>query len=131
MSVEPYKQGGLPEPFQLWLDRFSGQTRTAAWISPVLINSWVDFGAGFQTARYRKNLIDEVFLEGVISTGTATPGTVLFNLGVGYRPNATLRFTTQSGGALAIIDIESNGNVSIFAGTNTSLSLSGIVFHAS
>ena len=46
-------------------------------------NSWVNYGSGYETARYRK-IGNQVFIEGLVANGTA--GSSVFTLPVGYRP---------------------------------------------
>lgn len=49
--------------------------------------------------KYRKNMSNEVILQGIATGGTVTPGTVIFNLPEGYRPSETVIFpiTTSDG----------------------------------
>ena len=87
------------------------------WTAPSLLNSWVNYAAGYQAARYRKDSNGIVHIEGTIKTGTTTAGTVLFALPAAYRPPANLIFAgmtyTGGGGAMGAfrLDVESGGNV--------------------
>jgi hypothetical protein len=80
------------------------------WIAPTLLNSWVDYGGGSQTARYRK-LNGLVYVEGRIKNGTAVD---VCTLPVGYRPAAILAFATNTGtgaGAFAKLDVLADGTI--------------------
>lgn len=105
-----------------------------AWQTPTLLNSWQNYGGAYDTSGYIKDPFGIVHLKGLIRFGTATIGTVLFTLPAGYRPGATLIFTSAgfdgTSPAASRIDISSNGNVAIHHGTNDYLSLSGISFRA-
>lgn len=81
------------------------------WIAATLQNGWGQFGSGHQAARFRRTVDGTVFVEGLISGGTITPGTVLFNLPVGYRPAAKLRIAQVDSNGVMGFDVEPNGNV--------------------
>lgn len=101
------------------------------WIAPTLLNSWVNYGAPYNTAAYMRTDDGLVLLRGAIKSGTTTAGTVLFTLPVGFRPaGGTAEFVSVSNGAIAQIDVETDGDVVIRVGGNTRLSLDGIVFAA-
>jgi hypothetical protein len=81
-----------------------------AWIAPTLLNSWVNVGAGFATAGYRKTPWGEVQCRRLLKDGTMTNGTVLFNLPVGYRPSASQYFTGLQGNNTACrLTVEAGG----------------------
>lgn len=101
-----------------------------AWVAPTLLNSWVNYGGGYNSAGYFKDSHDVVHLRGMIKDGTATSGTTLFTLPVGYRPTARELFNVQSNGALGRIDVLSTGSVQILTGSNVWISLDGISFKA-
>lgn len=98
------------------------------WIAPTLVNSWINYGAPYDVAGYRKDSFGFVHLKGLIKSGTATAGTVLFTLPAGYRPGATGLFDAQSNGSLGRVDVNSSGQVTIQVGTNAWISLNGITF---
>jgi hypothetical protein len=118
---------------QLWL--VTGKTHTteingtpvpltgSAWITPTFINSWANFGSGFEAAGYLKDPFGFVHLKGVITGGSA--GTVAFVLPAGFRPGAT---TDNTSIASSFIQISTGGNVLVAGGTTSSLS--GITFLA-
>lgn len=130
MALDPYRQGGLPEPFQSWLDRFVSLTTLGVWSLPTLLNSWSDYGSGYRGARFRISTVNEVQIQGMVASGTTTTGTAIFTLPTGYRPVETLRFNVVSNGVIGIVDVQSDGDVAIIAGSATYLNLTGIAFHA-
>ena len=100
--------------------------------TPTLLNSWVDYGSGYESASYWKDKCDVVHLSGLVKSGTTTDGTAIFTLPEGYRPRASEKFITVSLNAICVIDIYSSGNVTIRTGADSGwLSLSGISFRAS
>jgi len=98
--------------------------------NPAFQNSWANFGAPHDTAAYYKDNWGRVHFKGVIASGTATAGTVMFTLPEEYRPYNTLVFATISNSALAEINVQSDGDVTIEVGSNVDLSLDGISFRA-
>jgi hypothetical protein len=102
-----------------------------AWIAPTLLNGWVNYGAPYDNAGYRKEPAGLVRLRGVIKNGTIANGTVLFNLPVGYRPSAQRSIPSYQGGADDAIRLEvaTNGDVSATGlANNFNLLLDGVVF---
>lgn len=63
-----------------------GAPAATAWAAPVLSGTWVNFGGGLQTVRYRK-VNGEVHVEGTVRNGV--DGTAIFTLPVGFRPSGT------------------------------------------
>lgn len=100
-----------------------------------LLNSWVEQTSA-DTPTFSKDLSGNVIIEGTIKNGTATPGTQLFQLPVGFRPRAgtVKRFNAYSvggGGAeFGYFQIDSAGFVTIEDGGNVVFVLSGAVFRA-
>ena len=85
-----------------------------SWTAPTLLNSWVNFGSPFQTARYRKDASGIVHVQGLIKDGTATDGTTLFTLPAGYRPDAQLIFMCgQFDNVYGRIDVHADGTVDL------------------
>lgn len=87
---------------------------TTAWTAfPFGVASWVDFNAAggtYQIAQYRKhNGIVEV--RGLIKNGTATGGTVIGTLPVGFRPLKQRVFSTPSNFAAGSVEVKANGEV--------------------
>jgi hypothetical protein len=102
----------------------------SAWVAPALINSWANFGGGFETAGYLKDPIGFVHLKGLIVSGATS--TVAFVLPAGFRPGATTDHPANSGdGANAgRAMIAANGNVTITFAAGVGVGLSGITFLA-
>ncbi|MEY2512003.1 MAG: hypothetical protein QOE26_2766 [Verrucomicrobiota bacterium] len=100
-----------------------------AWNNPTFSNGWTDAGSGNQTTGYRKER-GRVYLRGVVSGGTNTTGTIIFNLAAGYRPSAYEIFRADAVGSGAGVKIGTNGNVVIDTpgSSNAYLSLCGISF---
>lgn len=103
------------------------------WSNVTFQNSWVNFGAPFQTVQYYKDATGRVYLRGLAKSGTLN--TVLFTLPAGYRPPNRLMFSMIIGSATTYaagrVDIESTGLVSqqgAAAGFNSYISLDGISF---
>lgn len=98
------------------------------WLTPTLLNSWSNFGSGFQAARYRRVGTGQVEIQGLVTGGTGPVSTV-FTLPAGFRPAATLIFATIANNAVARIDVEADGDVRwALGGTNAFLSLN-CTFH--
>lgn len=98
------------------------------WIAPTLLNGWVNFGGGYNTAGYRK-IGKLVEIRGLVMNGNVT--LPIFALPAGYIPvDGTKIMTVLSANALARIDIDHfDGDVIPGAGvTNTWVSLDGISF---
>jgi len=108
--------------------QITGIISPEVWVAPTLLNSWINFGAGFAVAGYYKDGSGIVRLKGLIGSGTTTVGTALFTLPVGYRPSEAMIFVANSGGTIAEVRVETNGNVAIHIGTNTFLSLQTVAF---
>jgi hypothetical protein len=109
---------------------FKAAITPTAFIAPVLLASWINFGAPAEAAGHRKTPWGEVQLRGTIKGGTTTNGTVLFNLPAGYRPANERRFPAMQGGAsVCLIYVSSNGDVLINGLTNNAyLSLDSVRF---
>ncbi len=72
--------GPLPDPYPV---------EDSGWITPTLLNGWVNAGGGQNPVGYRK-IGDQVFLRGFFGGGTLN--TAIFVLPAGFRP--PLRFNT-------------------------------------
>lgn len=80
-----------------------------------LQNSWVAYGAPYNTPGYRITMDGLVYLTGVIKSGTTGSGTLLFTLPEGYRPSATKIFTLAKAGGAGVweVEIASNGEAQV------------------
>lgn len=107
----------------------SGKLLQESKIAPSLLNNWQNYGGAYESAAYWKDKCNVVHISGMVKGGTIADGTVIFTLPSGYRPRSPEKFITVSVNAICIIDIYTNGSVTIRAGANASwLSLSGISF---
>lgn len=82
------------------------------WATPTLQNGWSSIGSGYVAARYRR-LNGIVYVQGTISGGTTTDGTVLFNLPAGFRPSASAQYPVAAGSSSGTmrVEVQSSGNV--------------------
>lgn len=107
---------------------------TTTWSTPALAASWVKYSTtpGYNTAQYTKNADGVVSLRGLIKSGTATSGTVIFTLPAGYRPSTNIICSqVSSPDSFARVDISSVGQVILREGvSNGWLSLAGCDFLA-
>lgn len=97
------------------------------WQAPALVNSWVNFGSGYQDAGYYKDQFGIVRLRGMIMSGTV--GAACFVLPVGYRPAARVLLSTISNGAAGRVDVYTTGEVApISPSANAWVSLENLSF---
>lgn len=90
-----------------WKDM--GAIPPSGWVNATLNSPWVNYGGGWQPARYMKDGSGTVFIEGLVAGG-AGPGTI-FTLPAGYRPAQSLIFSTVANNSFARIDVSSTGTV--------------------
>lgn len=102
---------------------------TPSWTSVTFQNSWNNIGGANATVQYTK-ISGVVYLKGMASGGTATAGTIVFNLPAGYRPAAYRNFAVISNNAFGYISIAPNGDVAIQVGVSGSLAFDNISFPA-
>jgi hypothetical protein len=102
--------------------------RAGDWIAPTLLNSWVNFGGGFNNAGYYKDPFGVVRLRGMVKSGVV--GNAVFNLPAGYRPANEELFVAISNGALGRVDVYPSGDVGATSGSNAWFSLDGLTFRA-
>ena len=89
-----------------------------SWISPTLLNGWVNAGSGGATAQYRKDANGMVHIKGYIGGGTTTLGTSIFTLPSGFRPSEALGYAQTCGTSynqVASIGINTSGSVYILS----------------
>lgn len=102
------------------------------WFDFKLENSWEKYGTTYSTPGFTKSKSGRVFLKGMIKSqvaADATSGKLIAKLPEGYRPEGTLPFQVlTSPNAAARIDVKANGDVIIYAGTNTWMSMDNISF---
>jgi hypothetical protein len=96
------------------------------WISPTLLNAWLNFGGTYANVGYVKDDLGYVHLRGLIKSGTlAQPA---FILPAGFRPEKDILIATTSNGAFGQLSIRTDGQVFIESGSNVNFSLENIVF---
>jgi len=110
---------------------------TPAWITPTLLNGWVNVSSStFTSARYRLNG-DRVEVEGLVGGGAYS--VAIFTLPAGYRPSKNFVFTCFGSGANGAIgafrvDVQPDGTVLVQAaaagttGPPSYMTLTGIQF---
>lgn len=96
------------------LDSMAGPP--SAWTAPTLLNSWANYGGGYQTPEYRK-IGDIVYLRGIIGGGTLS--SQAFTLPTGHRPPLQVQFGKIGSSTISYIEITTAGAVTCFGGTNT------------
>lgn len=103
-----------------------------AWITPTLLNGWVNFddGVSYTTCAYMKSTIGFVTLKGMLKSGSVGMGTPAFTLPVEYRPSKRLKYPVVCNGAFGEVDINVNGDVGIIFGNNAYVNLDSITFRA-
>lgn len=79
----------------------------AVWANPTFYNTWANYGAGAQSARYSK-VNGIVSIEGAIKDGTAS--TAAFTMPAGFRPAADLVFPAAFAGSVGSMAILTNGD---------------------
>jgi tetrahydromethanopterin S-methyltransferase subunit B len=97
-------------------------------IAPILLNSWVNNGGGYNDAGYYKDAFGVVHLRGLIKDGTVTASAFL--LPSDCRPKTQEAFATMANDAFARVDVLADGNVTPKVGSNAFFSLDGITFKA-
>lgn len=106
-------------------------TLGAGWfaLSTYFGTDWVNYNAGYQTARFRK-FGDLVVVEGLVSLSAGTVATVA-TLPSGYRPTSgQIMFAQQASTGVIRIDVTTGGAINVVGGATTGmwLSLTGISF---
>lgn len=103
-----------------------GTITQESWTAPSLLNSWADYGGGYNPAGYFKDSLGIVHLRGLVKDGTI--GQAIFTLPAGYRPATGEVFVVISNAALGRADVIAAGNVVATTGNNAWFSLDGITF---
>src|SRR4030043_611430 len=95
----------------------------------VLSNGWIYYGAPYNTVAYFRDKNGIVHLKGVVKNGAFN--VAVFILPLGYRPVSTeYQGTIGYSATPSRIFIGANGNVTIFDGNASGISLDGITFRA-
>ena len=105
------------------------RTPAQVWITPTLLNSWVNYDAGVEThAAYRIDDDGMVHVKGLVKTGT--PPAVIFTLPVGYRPPGHIVFSTVSNESFGVLRVLSDGSITPSVGSATWFSIGEVAFTA-
>lgn len=89
----------------------------SGWLYPTFQNGWVDYDSTYGYTRYRK-INNVVYIEGLIKNGTISTSLPCFTLPVGYRPAHRLLTSTFSNNAIGRLDVDTNGYVIPYSGSN-------------
>jgi len=100
-----------------------------AWIAPTLLNSWVNFGSGFNDAGYMKDSLGFVHLRGLVKDGVLSSNDI-FILPASYRPANQAINITISNNLIGRVDIATDGGIQAVSGDNAWVTLDGITFKA-
>ncbi len=106
----------------------SSQVSSPLWTTCPLQNGWENYGSPYGNAEYTLTSAKVLVMRGLIRNGTTTAGTTLCNLAEGSRPEKAGFFLVASNGVPGRIDVNPNGNVTIFSGGTGYLSLDQIKF---
>ena len=85
-----------------------------AWITPTLLNNWINYGGTEDGAGYRKDSDGYVHLRGVVKLGVA--GAMVFKLPSGFRPKSFLRFPISGAAKFGEMTISPEGGIYFDAG---------------
>lgn len=101
-------------------------TWDTAWQTPALLNGWVNYGAGFHGAAYRKLQSGLVEVRGLIKSGANL--TTIMQLPTGYRPAASLIMATFTNEVFGRVDVQSDGIIAAISTNPASLSINFTFF---
>lgn len=99
-----------------------------AWMTPTLLNGWVQFAGGYAPQAFYKDTLGIVRLKGLVSGGALE--VPIFVLPIGYRPQNSRRFAVIANNTIGFVEVYASGEVMIWIGTNTWVSLDNISFKA-
>lgn len=104
------------------------RVRVEQFIAPTLLNSWVNFGSGFNDAGFYKDPFGIVHLRGLIKNGTISAAA--FTLPAGYRPIGKEVLSGYTNTGPGRFDVATNGDITPVSGGNGFFSLDGGTFRA-
>lgn len=119
-NIRKIINGGIPA---------SGGSPDTAWTAPSMVNGWVDYGAPWEGAAYRR-VGGVTYLRGLIRSGTATSQTVIFTLPAGFRSNTDQHVVVASNGSWGVLNIYADGRVTCNTNSSGWTSLRNITFPA-
>lgn len=97
-----------------YLQQLSQQIQSPKWLAPSFLNSWSNYGSGYNTAGYYADVSGRVFLRGLIQGASQTLPSTLFQLPYAPQFRQVLHGLCLNGSSaytLARIDIDTTGNV--------------------
>lgn len=89
----------------------------SGWITPTFENGWTHYTSPYGDVRYRK-INGVVHIEGLMRNGTISTSLPAFTLPVGFRPKARILGVTFSNDNAVRLDIDTNGYVIPYNGSN-------------
>jgi len=111
--------------YGLFTMRFSvSPTGTEGWTKVIFGSGWSNYDVSLYVPAEYRLVGDEVQLRGLVAGGSGT----IFTLPEGHRPCREHLWCVDATNAHARVDITSDGQVSLLAGTSTYLTLSGMHF---
>jgi hypothetical protein len=83
---------------------------------PGFVNSWYNYGNGYTPARFKKDITNTVFIEGLVAGGSST----IFTLPSGYAPTggSLILSTVTNPNIIGRLEIATSGTVSMSVGNN-------------
>jgi len=103
-----------------WAQQISTYVAPTVWTPVTFQGAWVNYGAPYQVAQYRK-VGDEVQVRGLIKSGAS--GTVAFTLPAGFRPLADYVLPSNAAGAYASLTVKADGTVAPTMVSNASVNV--------
>lgn len=98
------------------------------WVAPAMLNSWVYYGAPYNTPGFYRDPTGVVHLRGMVKNGSlAAPA---FTLPAGCRPEADNLLSVVSNGAFGVVTVQASGDVHMTSVNSTYVSLDGLTFRA-
>lgn len=130
-ALSPVASGDYCAVLVQGADRLILGAMATPWTAPTLLNSWTNYGAGFQACQYRR-VGDVVQIRGLIQSGTST----IFTMPTGFRPPAILMFRQECATYKGCrVDVNTGGSVILSGydtgGSNAYVSLDAITFSVS
>jgi len=120
-----YFKTNLKEAFDLK----SNTSAASTWILVTYSSNWVNYSTTFAPTSYKKDSAGFVHFRLGCKSGASNPVCIL---PVGYRPDYTLQYWCYSAGTStgydANFNIDTSGNVNLYAHTNTTVLMGEIIY---
>jgi hypothetical protein len=100
------------------------------WHPLVLESGWAYYGAPYEEPAYRKDILGDVHVRGLVKRAGASEGTIISRLPAGYQPRRQVIFAVFAGApdVAARVDVKPDGTVLLNTGASGYTSLAGISF---